>query len=155
MESSIVSFRRLIFMALFIFISVSAIFFSFSNAEFQLPSIKGEKEKEAIPGRKQVVFDANPVLEDMSPENDELWSSTLTTARDGFIWVKHNETFNYQMGISMFHGLHCLKMLRAMLQSKMHQHPDATSSSENDQAETHFLHETHMPHCISYLAQVS
>ncbi len=100
-----------------------------------------------------------PVLEDMSRDNDHAWLSTLMPQKEGFILVRHNETFELKMGISMFHALHCLSLVRAMLQDKLdgegeHSHHTVHQSHARDDSSERFLHEKHVPHCLGYIAQV-
>ncbi|KAK8053067.1 hypothetical protein PG996_012368 [Apiospora saccharicola] len=105
------------------------------------------------------IFDHVAALEDMTPEGDEAWTSTLMPPNDGFILVKHNETMDLRVGISMFHALHCLSLVRAMLQhappgedlssTTHHGHHDSGGKTGYD----HFLHKTHLPHCLMYIAQ--
>lgn len=99
-----------------------------------------------------VLFAYNEVFEDMSASGNERWKDALLPGSDGFIWAQHNETLAIEYGISMFHALHCLQMVRSALQpvvghGQRHQHV-------ND-GDSHFLHQTHIPHCLSYLVQVS
>lgn len=104
-------------------------------------------------------FDHVEALEDMSHEADNAWTSTLMPPNDGFILVKHNETMDLRVGISMFHALHCLSLVRAVLQdepvedvSSTHRrrHQDLRGKAGSDR----FLHKTHLPHCLMYIAQV-
>ncbi|KAK7943558.1 Piwi domain family protein [Apiospora aurea] len=99
-------------------------------------------------------FEQVSALEDMTHENDEAWTSTLMPPNDGFVLVKHNENLDLRVGISMFHALHCLSLVRAVLQdipSPTHRHgslgPRGKAGSE------HFLQKTHLPHCLMYIAQ--
>ncbi|KAB5518247.1 hypothetical protein GE09DRAFT_929729, partial [Coniochaeta sp. 2T2.1] len=62
-----------------------------------------------------LVFERHPDLEDLSHNGDQTWSE-LTTPLGGMLWVKHNDTYSYPWGISMFHGLHCLQMIRTAVQ---------------------------------------
>ncbi|KAH9217925.1 hypothetical protein DL95DRAFT_277968, partial [Leptodontidium sp. 2 PMI_412] len=73
--------------------------------------------------------------------NDNAWSEILMPPNSGFIRVKHNETYVIDWGISVFHALHCLSLLRTMLQDNL------------AEASAQFLHEAHIPHCIGYLTQ--
>ncbi|KAJ6036864.1 hypothetical protein N7540_001143 [Penicillium herquei] len=100
-----------------------------------------------------------PVLEDFSPSRDEEWHNEVLTRKGGFLWVKYNESSNEAWGISMFHGLHCLKMLRMALQ----QSPMVQNVFENEGAGPLHQHKgtahhpdmdpTHLGHCVGYIAQ--
>ena len=103
------------------------------------------------------VFAEIPTFENMSHANDNAWSKILMPPNSGFIRVKHNETYVMDWGISMFHALHCLSLLRTMLQDNLAEAASAWHSqhSSHSQAESaQFLHQAHIPHCIGYLAQV-
>lgn len=82
-------------------------------------------------------------LEDFSPAADGVWED-LFTANGGFI-VRKIDGKQHRIGISMFHQLHCLKMLRSLMQS-------LANNTENtvDNLSKH----THEAHCFSYLVQV-
>ncbi|MCJ1310415.1 hypothetical protein MMC25_004079 [Agyrium rufum] len=100
------------------------------------------------------LFREIPLLEDMTHENDEAWHDRVFPGTQGFLHVMYNETFAAPWGISMFHGLHCLGMLREELQiargmpgGKPMKH-ESTHGKYSAQA-----HEDHVGHCFSYLAQ--
>jgi hypothetical protein len=95
----------------------------------------------------------------MSHEDDAAWQLSVMPEKQGFIFVKHNETFSIEREISMFHALHCLSLVRDVLQfqllgpsSSSHSHPH--NHGARDDA-TEFLFDKHLPHCLSYIAQVS
>jgi hypothetical protein len=95
-------------------------------------------------------------LEDLGPGGDEAWKS-LTTARGGFLWLQYNETYDMPWGISMFHGIHCLQMLRGEFQSQLgmsngggHHHHTAIQQ-ENHGSNAHTVH---LGHCLGYIAEV-
>jgi hypothetical protein len=91
-------------------------------------------------------------LEDMSLAGDKIWESMFPKG-GGYLYVRPNgsSTRSEAWGVSMFHSLHCLLMLRSGIQGG--QLP--TSDHEN-MARRFNLHisPNHMAHCISYLAQV-
>ena len=104
------------------------------------------------------VFGQDPSLADTSTLGDEVWSRKFQTSKGGFLWVRHNETLREGWGISMFHALHCLKMIRTELQhtwSMMEPQP-ASPHSQGAVHETHKEHRDmdHMKHCLSYIAEV-
>lgn len=53
-------------------------------------------------------------------------------------------------GISMFHQLHCVEMLRNALQGNIHGHHPSHSRPR----ERGIDHEEHIAHCLEYIAQV-
>lgn len=107
---------------------------------------------------KMITFEQIDTLESLSHESDHAWSSDLMPPNGGFIFVEHNETYNIKQGISMFHALHCLALVRSMLQDReapsSSHHPRGNATGQNEPFD-HFLHHAHMPHCLRYIAQVS
>lgn len=119
---------------------------------------------------KRMIFDRIPALETLSHDGDKHWGD-LVTKQGGFLWVQHNETYGYPWGISMFHGLHCLAMIRSALQDASgnatgmpyHEHNQQTSRRNDGHDGEHKTHESHaahaknmehVMHCFSYIAQV-
>jgi hypothetical protein len=88
-------------------------------------------------------FQNYPTLEAYGPVADAHWETLLLSPNGGFIKVQRNETFVESWGISMFHALHCLRMLRDAL---------APTSSEHSE-HSHHSRTTHLTHCFTYLAQ--
>jgi hypothetical protein len=101
-------------------------------------------------------------LDDFSPAGDAAWDN-LTFASGGFILVRSNDANGNDSdadakpwGVSMFHGLHCLQMLRAALVAKT-EAPAHEGHAHAAKREDHSKHmETgHLSHCLAYLADVS
>lgn len=91
-------------------------------------------------------------LEDMSLSGDKTWESMFPKG-GGYLYVRSNDssTRSEAWGVSMFHSLHCLLMLRSGIQK------DQLPISDHENMARRFnLHisPNHMAHCISYLAQV-
>jgi hypothetical protein len=102
-------------------------------------------------------------LENLSPAGDEAWHRTALTRKGGFLWVKYNETSNEAWGVSMFHALHCLKMVRMAVQASpfvkdnemAHGHEGMAQGHKNEGSINHpDMDPTHLGHCIGYIAQV-
>ncbi|KAG9244400.1 hypothetical protein BJ878DRAFT_72959 [Calycina marina] len=107
-------------------------------------------------------------LEDLSQEADEEWRATLSTPKGGFLFVENKnkeerEGKDEPWGISMFHAVHCLTMLRSSFQTFMgngttttmnghahHQDPRLVKSGQYEAQDA-----MHVGHCFSYIAQVS
>lgn len=108
------------------------------------------------------VFGRDPSLVDMSAAGDEAWSSKLQTRQGGFLWVRNNDTVKEGWGVSMFHALHCLKMIRAELRHNWMvmdpEQPFSHSQHEVHKAATSPEGQTgdipHMKHCLAYIAEV-
>ena len=99
-------------------------------------------------------------LESLGPEGDEAWNK-LTTSRGGFLWLQYNKTYDIPWGISMFHGTHCLQMLRQEFQSQLglgnteaHHHHRRNIATKHDQHSSG-PDLVHIGHCLAYVVQVS
>ncbi|TGO32567.1 hypothetical protein BHYA_0306g00100 [Botrytis hyacinthi] len=97
-------------------------------------------------------------LEDLGIEGDQAWDK-LTTRKGGFIWLQYNETFDIPWGISMFHGLHCLQMLRGEFQSQMglsngehHHHKREIATKSDGHGDGADI--VHIGHCLAYIAEM-
>jgi Domain of unknown function (DUF3328). len=77
---------------------------------------------------------------------DPSWSQLLTHG-GGFLHVQESDGEVHGYGVSMFHQLHCLMMIRDMLLGKPMSHAHEASDWSNDSM--------HWLHCLDYLAQVS
>ena len=101
------------------------------------------------------VFGQDPSLDDTSSLGDEAWSRKLQTPQGGFLWVRYNETLKEGWGISMFHALHCLNMIRAEMVHSW----SLMESTPRSQGPVHEYGESigdmkHMEHCLAYIAEV-
>jgi hypothetical protein len=102
-------------------------------------------------------------LEDLSHSADSAWEATFNTPKGGFLWVKHNETMNEAWGVSMFHAIHCLGLIRQAVQESGNNthaisstHHEANSHTSRSVRHTHGgMDRRHIGHCFSYIAQVS
>ena len=76
------------------------------------------------------------------------WESVLLTPNGGFLMVEEatGETKGY--GVSMFHQLHCLTMMRTMLLGQ------AMSMAHESYGEAWRRDPRHWVHCLEYLTQV-
>ena len=83
--------------------------------------------------------------------------------KGGFLWVEYNETANEAWGISMFHALHCLKMLRLVIRSRdmmksVVGETDGADPGIGGEAKGTLKHPDMDPmqigHCVGYIAQV-
>lgn len=89
----------------------------------------------------------------MTEAGDAIWSTVSSTKQGGFLWVRYNETYKTGYGVSMFHALHCLSVIRdATKGSKSgavaHSHGFKRGIHEGKSEE-----EMHIGHCLSYIAQ--
>lgn len=78
--------------------------------------------------------------------NDTNWEELLPLG-EGFLMVQNDNGRNVKMGVSMYHQLHCLMMLRELLvKPQPMAHSSATGNWPDDNI--------HWLHCFDYLAQV-
>ncbi|KAI4260313.1 MAG: hypothetical protein L6R42_004113, partial [Xanthoria sp. 1 TBL-2021] len=124
---------------------LSIIFHSNINSAFR--SLESSRHQ---PRRITTVFQDRPILENLSPSANEEWERALLTPKGGFLWVQYNVTAERPYGISMFHGLHCLKMLREVIQSS---HSATKGSEHTGEHKAHSQSLNHIGHCIGYIAQ--
>lgn len=115
-------------------------------------------------------FDRESPLQDLGATGDKAWIE-LTPARGGFLWVQTNienskegHAKEEEWGISMFHGLHCLQMLRGAFRQVVG--INETGEARQDlravgprsgasRAHAHAaLDIVHIGHCLGYLADV-
>lgn len=102
-------------------------------------------------------------LEDLGPAGDVLWDSLLPQ-QGGMLWVATNSTENSSeregWGISMFHAVHCLQMMREVFKSVVPEnHPSHSAHSHprrlpRSGPHEHDMDPRHAVHCFSYLYQV-
>lgn len=77
------------------------------------------------------------------------WESLLLTPNGGFLMVSEAAGVVKGYGVSMFHQLHCLTMIRGMLMGE-------TMGSEHEaQGEAWRKNPMHFLHCLDYMAQVN
>ncbi|CAG8959441.1 hypothetical protein HYFRA_00001339 [Hymenoscyphus fraxineus] len=76
--------------------------------------------------------------------NDTNWKELLS-AGEGFLQVQNENGRKVKMGVSMFHQLHCLVMLRDLLLNPTMAHASPTGDWPDDNL--------HWLHCFDYLAQ--
>lgn len=106
----------------------------------------------SAPNPITLTFERINALEDLSENGDIAWLTQTSTSKGGFIRVRRNETMIENWGITVFHALHCLGIIRDALRSLDHQSDSATKSGQP--SHRHSLDTEHTLHCLSYLAQV-
>lgn len=95
-------------------------------------------------------------LESLDSKADEAWSNAMSTPLGGFLLVQHNETYYRGWGVSMFHSIHCLGMLRTSFQNffgladgKGH-HGDHIHGPGGQMINER----QHVEHCLGYIGRV-
>lgn len=104
------------------------------------------------------VFRKIDVLEDMGAAGDEAWSSLLLPQGGGYILARPEDpsaTEAEPWGVTMFHSLHCLGILRNAIQEQN----GLRTGEGRDHSRNHTKRggdgdESHTAHCLSYIAQV-
>ncbi|UKZ72510.1 hypothetical protein TrVFT333_000140 [Trichoderma virens FT-333] len=81
-------------------------------------TLPGFHTSESSSKSKTMTFSENPQYKNLSREFDHLWDELLTP-NGGFIMKKDEEDAVHQYGLSMFHQLHCLAMIRTALQEAL------------------------------------
>lgn len=80
------------------------------------------------------------------------WASRPLSPKGGLLWVQYNETFSVTWGITVFHALHCVDMLRAYMLNDtgvhLHETEEPTAAPDMDTG-------VHLSHCLDYISQVS
>ena len=112
----------------------------------------------AIPSSHDVVFYDYDEFQSLSSATDSAWNNLLTP-NGGMLYSIDTSGRRVGRGISMFHQLHCLSMVRSKLQSLSG--PDAGSERHHSAGERHDyahnhhdLDNDHVLHCLDYIRQV-
>jgi len=104
--------------------------------------------------RIPIKFETQHQYMNMSAEYDHLWDELLTPT-GGFI--DNGDGVEGTHGLSMFHQLHCLQMIRNAFQdlqrSERKKKGHHRHGQSKDDEELH-PHELHWTHCLDYLRQV-
>lgn len=136
-----------------------AAFKDFAFTDYGSPCPDASQTTDDLPSIT-TLFSERPILEDLSPSADDAWEQMAITRKGGFLWVEFNETANAAWGISMFHALHCLKMLRIVIRNsemmKSVASPASNHDGSNDKGtlEHPDMDPVHIGHCVGYIAQV-
>ncbi|KAF7899323.1 uncharacterized protein EAF01_008536 [Botrytis porri] len=94
------------------------------------------------------IFVPIPTLEAALGDPEDVdWDEYLLTPNGGFIIVDEGEGVTKGYGVTMFHQLHCLGMIRTMLFGGPMNHDHEVQGAEWSKNPLHFLH------CLDYIAQ--
>ncbi|KAF1988224.1 hypothetical protein K402DRAFT_402920 [Aulographum hederae CBS 113979] len=105
-------------------------------------------EKSDPPLHKPLRFLRQPALEDSSARGDAAWTALLAPVGDGQIWRTYNETYKLPWGVSMYHGVDCLGMLRGRLLHGTASYDGGVLKAQGSERER-----DHVVHCLSYILQ--
>ncbi|OJJ96907.1 hypothetical protein ASPACDRAFT_1890748, partial [Aspergillus aculeatus ATCC 16872] len=91
------------------------------------------------------IFTQDKQFQSLDHSFDHLWSElSMNKTTAGLIYTGKKGNRKEQGGISMFHQLHCLTMMRQALQS----------ASEGEDIGKDWHDDGHWPHCMDYLAKM-
>lgn len=110
-------------------------------------------------------FRERPDIESLDPKFDEGWNGEMSTPLGGFMLVAHNESFYRAWGVSMFHSIHCLTMLRTSFQRSFglvsgdknsHGGHSHGKNGKRSFVDLSMIDERqHVEHCLGYIGRVS
>lgn len=104
-------------------------------------------------------FLERPDIESLDSAVDGAWNQAMNTPLGGFLLVRHNETYSQGWGVSMFHSIHCLGILRSTMQNYFGLAPEngghaAHAHGQRDGATIHVGERKHVEHCLGYIGRV-
>ncbi|KAL7915467.1 hypothetical protein GGI35DRAFT_489104 [Trichoderma velutinum] len=106
------------------------------------------------PKSTMVTIAEHPQYKNLSRDFDHLWDELLTP-NGGFIMKKDENNDVHQYGISMFHQLHCLAMIRTALQEALSLKDNMSKMQSRHEHSAQQLTDgsPHWLHCFDYLRQ--
>jgi hypothetical protein len=143
-------FIWILLFTLFLFITLFIIFNDHITASLSNLTMVVRNPERTSPNAHSFAFMFNEIknMEDWSTQGDKVWDAFFPDQKSGFLWVVREETAATEpWGVSMFHGLHCLKMIRETLVDTMRV-PETTLTHHMD------MDMDHISHCFTYLLQV-
>lgn len=115
----------------------------------------------ASKGNSNFLFEflERPDIESLDSTVDGAWNQAMNTPLGGFLLVRHNETYSQGWGVSMFHSIHCLGILRSTMQNYFGLAPEngghaAHAHGQRDGATLHVDERKHVEHCLGYIGRV-
>lgn len=112
-----------------------------------------------------MIFSEHDDYQNLSHTYDHLWDDLLTP-NGGFLMVTEADQSETAYGISMFHQLHCLQMIRGAIQNlqrRADKNLPEDRAEDSDHAQPPHTHTglapshqdpDHWEHCLDYLRQV-
>ncbi|PQE29572.1 Tat pathway signal sequence protein [Rutstroemia sp. NJR-2017a BBW] len=107
------------------------------------------------PANHLILFSEHDEYENLSHSHDALWDSLLPQT-GGFVLRLDENGTQHKYGISMYHSLHCLIMMRSAIQG-LYREIERLNGGENMAGDhDHGEHgdPTHWLHCFDYLRQI-
>lgn len=148
-----------------IIITIVALSISYHHASPSLAFLRvgchpsSHEHKHTGHGEETVVthFQHMREMEDFGEAGDQIWHSQLLPPKGGFLWVETNSTEDIVgaegWGVTMFHALHCLQMIREVFKSTMSPEHAFDHAMPGHPPAHH--DPKHATHCLAYLYQVS
>ena len=105
--------------------------------------------------RTTISFSDYEEFQSIRTEANQVWDAILTP-NGGRLYQTDSNGRRYGSGISMFHQLHCLQMIRTKLQNLSFSNESyGDPGTRQAQAHQHHLDDDHVMHCLDYVRQVS
>lgn len=164
-------------MGVFTFMLIGPLAGSGSNSGAALPSYNGNSIAEFLQklesSTRIMDFTENATFTSLDHQYDRLWDDHLIPSNGGYLTANKKTSNTDKLGISMFHQLHCLAMLREEMQN-LHEVIDAAAKGKSPAMHDHehqrgrrdgpvvdtdagrakHHDQKHTMHCFDYLRQV-
>lgn len=106
-----------------------------------------------------MTFTHDEARADMGSWGNIIWDAMVPNG-GGFVLQTNDDNSTESQptpyGVSMFHGLHCLKVIRSKIQDLLALTENSNSTaSHHMQAPSYLMDSDHYIHCLEYIAQVS
>lgn len=131
----------------------------------------------SMPGASTARFEHMHDLQDLGPRGDDIWNHQILPPGGGLLWARVPNGSRLSVGdddtegwgITMFHALHCLQMIREVFkvaerregecaggELRRLERGDGAEHAHAGHAHGHHHHDDtrHATHCLSYLYQV-
>ena len=127
------------------------------------PGIIASVIRELRESSREALFSEHHDYKSLDHARDRLWSDDLLTPNGGYFTVDHETNNTDKLGISMFHQLHCLSMIRDEMQRLHEVIGDGVTAGSALRRHSHVGVDVgspghddleHTMHCFDYLRQV-
>jgi hypothetical protein len=146
------------------FIATFFLVFSFFHSQISaymsdaVSQIRSHACLDVASGTHEVVFDDHEEFQSLSDEGDWAWDN-MFTPNGGVLYINDDSGRRAGFGISMFHQLHCLQMVRFRLQMLTQENnissPYHMAGLDHEHlGKHHDMSDIHMLHCLDYVRQV-
>lgn len=102
-----------------------------------------------------MTFIHNKATADMGSLGNTIWDSMLPDGGGFLLQTGHDtKSPSTPYGVSMFHGLHCLQIIRNKIQELLALNGESNITPSHVHAHFHSVEPMHYTHCLEYIAQV-